>query len=129
MNRWGMFALLYFAQGAAMAYFQNFQKPYLSSIGIPVPAIAQITRLLLLPFILKMLFAFVSDRYSFFGMGHRKPYMVIGISIASLAFFFCSWNLPSDIFGLFSLVIVISSFGIALFDSTADGYAVETTTT
>lgn len=129
MNRWGMFALLYFAQGAAMAYFQNFQKPYLSSIGIPVPAIAQITRLLLLPFILKMLFAFVSDRYSFFGMGHRKPYMVIGISIASLAFFFCSWNLPSDIFGLFSLVIVISSFGIALFDSTADGYAVETTKT
>ena len=48
---------------------------------------------------------------------------------ASLAFFFCSWNLPSDIFGLFSLVIVISSFGIALFDSTADGYAVETTKT
>jgi PAT family beta-lactamase induction signal transducer AmpG len=127
VSRWIMFALLYFAQGAAMAYFQNFQKPYLKSIGVPLVTIANLTRILMLPFILKMLFAFLSDRYSLFKMGHRKPYMVLGIGLASLAFFLCSWNLPSDVLWIFVVVIVTSSFGVALFDSTADGFAVETT--
>jgi hypothetical protein len=34
-SRWfrlSMFGLLYFVQGAALAYFRNFQKPYLDSL-------------------------------------------------------------------------------------------------
>jgi len=122
-----MFALLYFAQGAAMAYIQNFQKPYLSGLGISSSAIATLTQLLLLPFILKMLFALVSDRYPILGMGHRKPYMILGILIATAGFTSCAFHLPSEGFAWFSISICIASFGVALFDSTADGFAVEST--
>ena len=30
-----MFGMLYFVQGAALAYFRNYNKPYLDSVGIP----------------------------------------------------------------------------------------------
>ena len=122
-----MFALLYFSQGAAMAYFQNFQKPYLRGLGISLDRIALLTTLLLMPFILKMFFALVSDRFSFFGKGHRKPYMLLGLAIALGAFGMCALNLPSSNFFIFSICVVAASFGVALYDSTTDGYAVETT--
>ncbi|NJM09943.1 MAG: hypothetical protein HC883_03370, partial [Bdellovibrionaceae bacterium] len=47
------FCLLYFIQGAALAYVINFQKPYLAGQGIPKETIGLFTSLLLIPFIAK----------------------------------------------------------------------------
>ncbi len=122
-----MFSLLYFSQGAAMAYFQNFQKPYLAGLGVSVSQIGLLTSILLMPFVLKMIFALISDRFALWGMGHRKPYMLMGLSLACLAFVFCAFNLPSENYALFAVIVVTASFGIALYDATTDGYAVEST--
>ena len=41
-SRWfrlSMFGVLYFVQGSALAYFRNFQKPYLDSLNIDADVI------------------------------------------------------------------------------------------
>lgn len=122
-----MFGLLYFVQGAALAYFRNFQKPYLDGLGIDADAIGLLTSVLLLPFVLKIFIGMLSDRVPVPGMGHRKPYMLLGLLLAALAFGGAAFVSPGANFPLFSAVIVLGSFSVALFDSTTDGLAVDTT--
>ncbi len=125
--RLSMFGVLYFVQGSALAYFRNFQKPYLDSLGIDADVIGLLTSLLLLPFILKIFIGMISDRVNLFKLGHRKPYIILGLLLAALAFGAASFVLPDQNFALFAVLIITASFSVALFDSTADGLAIDTT--
>lgn len=125
--RLSMFGLLYFVQGAALAYFRNFQKPYLDSLHIDADTIGLLTTILLLPFILKIFIGMASDRVNLFGWGHRKPYIILGVLLASGAFAAAGFVLPDTNFVLFASFIVLGSFAVALFDSTTDGLAIDTT--
>lgn len=129
-SRWfrlSMFGLLYFVQGAALAYFRNFQKPYLDGLGIDADVIGLLTSILLLPFILKIFIGMLSDRVSLFRLGHRKPYMVLGLLLAALAFGAAGFVLPDTNFTLFAVLVVAGSFSVTLFDSTTDGLAIDVT--
>src|SRR5436853_7707497 len=77
-----MFGLLYFVQGAALAYISTFMKPHLNSFNIDADQIALLGSLLLVPFILKIFIGLISDRVNLFGFGHRKPYIVLGLLLA-----------------------------------------------
>ncbi len=125
--RFAMFGLLYFVQGSALAYFNNFQKPYLDSFHIDADVIGLLTSILLLPFILKIFIGVLSDRVNLLGAGHRKPYMLIGLTLAAVAFLGASFALPDKSFTLFATLMVLASFSVALFDSTTDGLAIDTT--
>ena len=125
--RLSMFGMLYFVQGSALAYFRNFQKPYLDGVGIDADAIGLLTSILLLPFILKIFIGMLSDRVSLFGMGHRKPYMLLGLVLAAIAFGAAGWGSPGVNYLLFAVLVVAGSFSVTLFDSTTDGYAIDTT--
>jgi hypothetical protein len=48
--RLSMFGMLYFVQGSALAYFRNFQKPYLYSLNVDPDVIGLLTSILLLSF-------------------------------------------------------------------------------
>lgn len=122
-----LFAALYVVQGIGLAYFRNFQKPYLDSLGIDPNAIGTLTFILQIPFILKIFIGMVSDRVNLFGMGHRKPYIMLGLLLAALAFGGASLALPDANFALFAVLITLGSFSVTLFDSTADGLAIDTT--
>lgn len=129
-SRWfklSMFGLLYFVQGSALAYFNSFQKPYLNSLHIDADVIGLLTSILLVPFILKIFIGMLSDRVSLFRRGHRKPYMVLGLLLAALAFAAAGFVLPDKYFMLFAGLTLIGSFSVTLFDSTTDGLAVDTT--
>jgi PAT family beta-lactamase induction signal transducer AmpG len=125
--RLSMFGLLYFVQGAALAYFRNFQKPYLSGLGIDPDVIGLLTSILLLPFILKIFIGMLSDRVNLLGFGHRKPYIILGLLLAVVAFGGAGFVLPDRNLMLFAILIVTGSFSVALFDSTTDGLAIDTT--
>jgi len=125
--RFAMFGLLYFVQGSALAYFRNFQKPYLDSLNIDADVIGLLTSILLFPFILKIFIGMLSDRVNLFRLGHRKPYMIIGLVLASIAFACAGFVLPDTRFSLFAVLIVCGSFSVALFDSTSDGLAIDIT--
>lgn len=121
------FGLLYFIQGAALAYIINFQKPFLADSGVTKEAIGLFTSLLMIPFIAKIFLGFISDRFKFGKWGSRKPYMVIGLSIFTLAFLAMSRVSPAENFPLFGICVWFASLGLAWFDTCADGWAVDVT--
>lgn len=120
-----LFAILYFVQGGVISYFSLFQKPYLNQLGISRESIAFLTTLLLLPFVLKVGFGFLSDRFGHKKLGKRKPYMILGLSFASLAFFLCSIFTPENNYLFYALFVLCASFCVALFDAATDGLAID----
>lgn len=125
--RYTMFLLLYFMQGISFAYFRNFQKPYLAEYGIDVDTIGILSLAVQLPFVLKIFMGMMSDSVNLFRMGHRKPYMAAGLLLVAACFGGLAFISPESSLGLFGTVVFIGSLGIALFDSTTDGYAIDTT--
>lgn len=122
------FCLLYFVQGAALAYIINFQKPYLAAEGIAKETIGLFTSLLLIPFIAKVLLGYMSDRFPLGKWGSRKPYMVIGLTLFALCYLGLSHINPGSNFLVFALLTWLASLGLAWFDTCADGWAVDTAT-
>ncbi|MEM8861257.1 MAG: MFS transporter [Chloroflexota bacterium] len=120
-----LFGMLYFVQGVVQAYQLNFFKPHMSSEGIDADRIAVVSSIALIPFIIKAIFGLLSDRISLFGMGHRKPYMMVGLVGCSAAFFWAFLVDPSESFVLLATLVVTATFAMALFDTTADAYAVD----
>ncbi|MCP5096909.1 MAG: MFS transporter [Chloroflexi bacterium] len=125
--RYTMFAMLYFVQGSALAYLRNFLKPFLDDMGIDPDVIGLFAGLLLLPFILKIFIGMLSDRYNLLGKGHRRPYIIIGLLGGAIAFVFATIILPLNNFFLFAILILFGATFVALFDSTADGLAIDST--
>ncbi len=120
-----MFGALYFVQGVIQAYQLNFFKPHMDEEGIDPDRIAVVASLALLPFIIKWLYGLVSDKYSLFGRGHRVPYMMIGLVSTSIAFAIAYFIDPSESFGVLAAMVLVATFFMALFDTTADALAVD----
>jgi PAT family beta-lactamase induction signal transducer AmpG len=120
-----MFGSLYFAQGAMVAYFSNFQKPYLSSAGINANTIGVLSGLILLPFILKIGMGLISDRVNLLGFGYRKPYILLGLTLAIAMLAVASVVKPQLNLTLFASLVFLASVGMALFDTATDGLAVD----
>jgi PAT family beta-lactamase induction signal transducer AmpG len=119
------FAWLYFIQGAALAYVINFQKPFLSGQGVSEQTLGLFTSLLLLPFILKVFIGILSDRVPWGHWGSRKPYMTVGLCLFAGSYFGLSQIPPRDHFLQFAVLTWLASLGLAMFDTCADGWAVD----
>lgn len=120
-----LFGGLYFVQGVSIAYFTGFQKPYLDSQGLTPAAIGGLTGLLLLPFIGKMAFGWLSDRWPWPGFGQRKPYMALGLVLAAVGFGGAGLVAPAAHFYGFAACVLLGSLGIAMFDAATDGLAID----
>lgn len=120
-----LFAILYFVQGGVISYFSLFQKPYLNQLGVSRESIGLLTTLLLLPFVLKVGFGYLSDKIPHKKMGKRKPYMLLGLALASLSFLACSFFTPEKTFLLYCFLVLCASFSVALFDAATDGLAID----
>ena len=120
-----LFGTLYFVQGAITSYQLNFFKPHMSSVGISADLIAIVASLALLPFILKGFLGLLSDRVNFFGLGHRVPYMMLGIVICIVAFSGAYFVDPSENFTILASMVLLATTAMAFFDTTADAFAVE----
>lgn len=125
--RYTMFAALYVVQGVGLAYFRNFQKPYLDGLGVDADTIGALTLILQLPFILKIFIGMLSDRVSLLRLGHRKPYIALGLLLSALAFGLVTFVPPDANFLLFAVLVSAGSFSVTLFDSATDGLAIDIT--
>lgn len=125
--RYITFGSIYFVQGVALAYLQNFQKPYLNQSGVSPAAVGLLTSILLLPFVLKIALGLISDRFNLFGLGHRRPYILLGLLLAGGGFAAASLFTPDARFLAYGACILLGAFGVTLFDSATDGHAVEST--
>ena len=122
-----MFGMLYFVQGIIVAFTGNFAKPYLNGFGIDADLIGLLFTLLLVPFIFKIFYGMLSDRVNLFGRGHRLPYIVIALIVSMFGILIAGFVNPGANYPLFLSLIVLASFAVALFDTTADALAVDIT--
>jgi len=121
------FSSVYFAQGVLLSYFLTFNILYLRQQGLQAGEIGLFQAALMVPFVLKILIGLLSDRFSLFGLGHRYPYILLGLSV-QLAMILCLplVALPQAL-TLFFVVALIAASGMAMYDTCTDGLAVETT--
>ncbi len=126
-TRYSMFGLLYFAQGSVLSYFTALNAIYLLSFGLNLGQIGLISGIALTPFVLKIFLGILSDRINLFQMGHRKPYIIIGLIIQAVCLFIVPFIDPGKNFALYGLMAFLVMTGMAMYDTSTDGLALDTT--
>jgi PAT family beta-lactamase induction signal transducer AmpG len=125
---YALFSSVYFVQGVVWAYFINFNKIYLEeNFGLPLSRIGLFGGIVLIPWLLKFLMGFLSDRVNLLGLGHRKPYILIGLALQGGLLILLPLINPATAFGLFTLVGFFTVVGMTLYDTTNDALAIDVT--
>jgi MFS transporter, PAT family, beta-lactamase induction signal transducer AmpG len=122
-----LFASLYALQGVTVAYLLNYNKKYMIDAGVEERTVALVQSSILMTLVFKFLLGPLSDRFNPFGLGHRRPYIVLGLVIQSLALIGLSLIHPARHLGAYALMAVASVGGMALFDTCCDGMVVDVT--
>jgi PAT family beta-lactamase induction signal transducer AmpG len=122
-----LFALVYAVQGVVFAYFAVFNQGYMQAAGVSKEDIGLVGFLALLPFALKFIAAPISDRFNLLGLGHRKPYIVLGLLIQIGGLLALSWVNPGEALRTFTALAILTVVGLALFDTCTDGMVVDIT--
>lgn len=125
--RYTMFGMLYFAQGAILSYFTALNALYLLSFDLTMSQVGIFSAIALTPFVLKIFLGMISDKINLFGLGHRKPYIMVGLLIQAGCLFVVPFIHPGDQFGLLAFVAFVLMTGMALYDTCTDGLALDTT--
>ena len=127
--RYAMFALIYFAQGAIVSYFSALNPLYLQGFQLEMSTIGLIGTIAMIPFVLKIFLGMLSDSVNLFGLGHRRPYIVIGLVVQVVCLLLVPLIDPGQSFALFAGLAFILMTGQALYDTCTDGLALDTTPT
>lgn len=126
-QRYSMFALLYFAEGAILSYFTSLNSLYLQSFGLGMSQVGIIGTIAMIPFVIKIFLGMLSDKVSFFGLGFRKPYIVIGLIVQSVCLALIPLIDPGRNFMAYAGIAFVTIMGMALYDTCTDGLALDTT--
>ncbi len=125
--RYTMFGSLYFSQGTVFSYFTSLNALYFLSKGLSMADVGIFGAIALIPFVLKVFLGMLSDRVNLFGMGHRKPYIILGLLIQALCLVIVPFIDPANDYWLFVAIAFILQLGMALYDTCTDGLALDTT--
>ncbi|MCE1253956.1 MAG: MFS transporter [Anaerolineae bacterium] len=126
-QRFLMFGLLYFTQGTILGYFASLNALYLLASGLDMAAVGIFSSIALIPFMIKIVFGIISDRYNFFGFGYRKPYIVIGLMIQFASLLVVASLNPGKQYWLFVSLAFLLQMGMAFYDTCTDGLALDIT--
>ncbi len=125
--RYGMFGLLYFTQGTVLSYFTALNALYLLDRGLQMTDIGIFAAIALIPFVIKIFFGMLSDRVNLLGLGHRKPYILLGLFLQMICLVIVPYIDPARQYWLFVGLAFILQTGMALYDTCTDGLALDTT--
>lgn len=125
--RYSLFASLYFSQGAVFSYYTALNSLYLRSFDLSMSKIGIVGGLAMIPFVLKIFLGMLSDRVNLVGLGHRKPYILIGVILQTIALLMIPLIDPARQYGLFILIAFLLMSGMALYDTCTDGLALDST--
>lgn len=122
-----LFLALYAIQGIVYAYFINFNQAYMMAAGVSAESAAWLQSLALLPFAFKFLAGPLSDRFSPFGWGRRRPYILLGLVLQSAGLIGLSRVDPGRSLQGFLVLAVLTVVGLALYDTVCDGMVIDVT--
>jgi len=126
-RRLALFGAVYFVQGAVLTYFSTFNVIYLRTFDLSFTRIGIVGGITLIPFVLKIFIGLLSDRVNLIGLGYRKPYIVLGLLLQSLAFLLFPLISPVDQFSLFIVMCVLAALGMSTYDTCTDGFSIDAT--
>jgi len=125
--RYLTFGSLYFTQGTILGFFAALNALYLLDNGLQMTDVGVFGFIALIPFILKIGLGVISDRVNLFGIGHRKPYILIGLAIQFICLAAAPFIDPGDYFWGYVALAFTMQMGMALYDTCTDGLALDTT--
>ncbi len=125
--RLALFGMIYFVQGAMLTYFLSFNVIYLRSFNVDFGVIGIVNGITLIPFVLKIFIGLLSDKVNFFGLGYRKPYIILGLVLQSAAFILMPGIHPVSQSGLYIAVLLLAALGMSTYDTCTDGFSIDTT--
>ena len=125
--RYVMFGLLYFTQGTILSYFTALNALYLLRYGVDMTRIGIMGTIALIPFVIKVFLGMLSDKVNLFGLGNRKPYIVIGLIVQIICLLVVPLIDPGANFWLYVIIAFLLQMGMALYDTCTDGLALDTT--
>lgn len=125
--RFSLFGLLYFTQGIVLGYFAALNALYLLANGLDMTAVGIFSSIALIPFVLKIFFGMLSDRFNFFGLGHRKPYIAIGLAVQFACLLIVAGINPGSQYWTFVGLAFLLQLGMAFYDTCTDGLALDIT--
>jgi PAT family beta-lactamase induction signal transducer AmpG len=129
ITRYFTFGSLYFTQGTILGFFAALNALYLLDNGLQMTDVGIFGFIALLPFVLKIGLGILSDRINLFGMGHRKPYIFIGLAVQFLCLVAAPFINPGTHFWGYVALAFTMQLGMALYDTCTDGLALDTTPT
>jgi PAT family beta-lactamase induction signal transducer AmpG len=127
MGYLALFASLYAVQGVVVAYITNFNTNYMTAKGQSLDRAAVAETIALLPLALKFLVGPLSDRVNLFGLGHRLPYIVLGVVVQSLGLAGLAMIDPGQHLLAFGGMALLTVLGLALYDTCCDGMVLDVT--
>lgn len=125
--RYTMFGSLYFSQGTVFSYFTSLNALYFLSKGLSMGDVGVFGAIALIPFVIKIFLGMLSDRVNLLGMGHRKPYILLGLLVQALCLGLAPFVDPATSYWGFVALAFILQLGMALYDTCTDGLALDTT--
>ncbi len=125
--RYTMFGSLYFTQGTILSYFTALNALYFLSRGLTMTDVGIFASIALIPFVIKIFLGMLSDRVNLFGLGHRKPYILIGLAVQTICLVIVPFIDPAEYYWGFVALAFILQMGMALYDTCTDGLALDTT--
>lgn len=127
--RFTLFGLLYLTQGVVLGYFASLNALYLLSNGLDMADVGVFSSIALIPFVIKIFFGMLSDRYNFFGLGRRKPYIAIGLLVQAICLVLAASINPGRQYWTFVGIAFLLQLGMAFYDTCTDGLALDITPT
>ena len=124
--RYAMFGLLYFSQGTVLSYFTSLNAIYFLSKGLSMTDVGIFASIALIPFVIKIGYGMLSDRVNLLGIGHRKPYILIGLAVQTACLIAAPFVDPGAHYWGFVALAFILQMGMALYDTCTDGLALDT---
>ncbi len=125
--RFSMFALLYFTQGTILGYFASLNALYLLGNGLDIGKVGIFSTIALIPFVIKILFGMLSDRFNFLKLGHRKPYILMGLAVQTICLLLVAKINPGEHYWTFVIIAFVLQLGMAFYDTCTDGLALDIT--
>jgi len=122
-----MFGSLYFSQGTILSYFTALNAIYFLSKGLSMTDVGIFASIALIPFVIKVFLGMLSDKVNLFGLGHRKPYIIIGLLIQFVCLMVVPFIDPAQYYWGFVALAFVLQMGMALYDTCTDGLALDTT--
>jgi PAT family beta-lactamase induction signal transducer AmpG len=123
----GFYGLIYFLEGILITYFTGFNIIYLRTFDLSFTTIGLINSIALIPLIIKVFIGLLSDSVNIFGMGYRKPLIIIGLVLEGGIICVVPFLSPVSTPVLFTVVLFLAPMGMATFDTATDGYALDRT--